>query len=235
MKLKGVRDDLELTLAGANWAEMIADLTSQLERPRSATDHPDASFWLEAAESPPSLTELERMFWLLAMHNLRLEGWTEGTGFPRPGSESTETDASGASSTENAPYESSLDGRAEGDFQDPRENRNEAAFLAQTLRSGEMIHHDGTVVVLGDVNPGAVVVAEGNVIVWGRLRGVVHAGASGNSKAVVGALELAPSELRIGGHIARAPDVNGSLSGGAELARVRNGRIVIEDWDDGKV
>jgi septum site-determining protein MinC len=72
-----------------------------------------------------------------------------------------------------------------------------ALFLNRTLRSGTRIEFSGHVVVLGDVNPGAEVVAEGNVIIWGRLRGMVHAGAKGNRKAVICALDLSPTQLRI--------------------------------------
>src|SRR5574339_679235 len=57
-----------------------------------------------------------------------------------------------------------------------------ALFLNRTLRSGTRIEFSGHVVVLGDVNPGAEIVAEGNVMVWGRLRGMVHAGSKGNRK-----------------------------------------------------
>jgi septum site-determining protein MinC len=67
----------------------------------------------------------------------------------------------------------------------------EAAVLVQrTLRSGFKVSYQGHVVVIGDVNPGAEIVAGGSVVVWGRLRGVVHAGAEGNEKAVVCALDL---------------------------------------------
>jgi len=80
------------------------------------------------------------------------------------------------------------------------------------------------------VNPGAEVIAEGDVIVWGKLRCVVHAGASGNENAIVGALVLAPTQLRIGGYIARAPDEKRSNNWSAEIARVRDGQIIVEPW-----
>ena len=72
-----------------------------------------------------------------------------------------------------------------------------ALFLERTLRSGTRIEFPGHVVVLGDVNPGAEIIAEGNVIIWGRLRGMVHAGAKGNKNAVICALDLSPTQLRI--------------------------------------
>ena len=72
-----------------------------------------------------------------------------------------------------------------------------ALFLDRTLRSGTRIEFAGHVVVLGDVNPGAEIVAEGNIIIWGRLRGMVHAGSKGNRKAVLCALDFSPMQLRI--------------------------------------
>jgi septum site-determining protein MinC len=58
---------------------------------------------------------------------------------------------------------------------------------------------------LGDVNPGGSVVAAGDILVWGRLRGIAHAGAKGNSNCRIMALEMQPTQLRIAGYVARAP------------------------------
>ncbi|AEV15990.1 Septum site-determining protein MinC [Thermus sp. CCB_US3_UF1] len=98
--------------------------------------------------------------------------------------------------------------------------------LHKTLRSGERVEHPGTVVVLGDVNPGAEVVAGGDVIVVGKLRGLAHAGASGDEERFIFALALAAKQVRIGPHLAQAPE--GEETQGPELARVQEGRIVVE-------
>lgn len=102
-------------------------------------------------------------------------------------------------------------------------------ILKETLRSGRSIYHEGHVVVIGDVNPGAEIVASGDVIVWGRLRGLVHAGALGDETAVICALELSPTQLRIADQIAISPD---EKRGRAipEQAAIRNGQIVAEMW-----
>ncbi len=71
-----------------------------------------------------------------------------------------------------------------------------------TLRGGQALHHIGNVVIVGDVNPGAEVIASGDIVVFGTLRGVAHAGAQGNVGARVFALELAPTQLRIAAAIA---------------------------------
>jgi septum site-determining protein MinC len=72
-----------------------------------------------------------------------------------------------------------------------------ALFVSKTVRSGTRIEYPGTIVIFGDVNPGAEIVAEGNVIVWGRVRGVIHAGVKGDRSAFICALDLSANQLRI--------------------------------------
>lgn len=81
----------------------------------------------------------------------------------------------------------------------------EPLYIQMTVRSGVEIRHAGTVIVFGDLNPGGIVVAEGDILVWGRLRGVAHAGAGGNSKCLIMALQMEPTQLRIADSVARAP------------------------------
>lgn len=72
-----------------------------------------------------------------------------------------------------------------------------AKFIYKTIRSGTRIEYPGNVVIVGDVNPGAEVIAEGSVVVWGRVRGVIHAGSKGNRNAFICALDLSANQLRI--------------------------------------
>lgn len=104
----------------------------------------------------------------------------------------------------------------------------ETRLHRRTLRSGQLVEHDGSVVVLGDVNPGAEVRAGGDVLVLGTVRGVVHAGASGNHDAVVVAFRLMPTQIRIGTCIGRPPEGLGQAPWVPEIARVRDGAIVVE-------
>ena len=80
-------------------------------------------------------------------------------------------------------------------------NVESALLVKSTCRSGEIITHDGDVVVLGDVNPGAEVVAEGDIIVVGCLRGYAHAGSSGYTEATIVALSLGSPRIQIGPHV----------------------------------
>jgi len=105
-----------------------------------------------------------------------------------------------------------------------------AFLLRETLRSGRSVYHEGHIVVMGDVNPGAQVVAGGHVVVWGRLRGMVHAGAHGDESAVICALELSPTQLRIAEQIAVPPDDGRRRQPLPEQAAIRDGQIVAEAW-----
>ena len=107
-----------------------------------------------------------------------------------------------------------------------------ALFLHRTLRSGTRIEFAGHVVILGDVNPGAEILAEGNVMVWGRLRGMVHAGVKGNRKAVVCALDLSPMQLRIADEISAA--IRPQENPRPEIVRINNdGKLQAELWSPG--
>ncbi|TVP60653.1 MAG: septum site-determining protein MinC [Nodularia sp. (in: Bacteria)] len=82
----------------------------------------------------------------------------------------------------------------------------DALYLEMTVRSGTEIRHPGTVILLGDINPGGIVVAEGDIVIWGRLRGIAHAGAGGNRECLIMALQMEPTQLRIADAVARAPE-----------------------------
>jgi septum site-determining protein MinC len=81
----------------------------------------------------------------------------------------------------------------------------EPLVLRTTLRSGVEIRHNGTVVVMGDLNPGSSIVATGDILVWGRLRGNAHAGAKGNGRSRIMALQMEPAQIRIADFVARGP------------------------------
>ncbi len=96
-----------------------------------------------------------------------------------------------------------------------------------TLRSGDHLQSDVSVLLLGDVNPGARISAGGHVLVWGRLRGVAHAGVGGHRDARIVALQLRPLQLRIAESVARGP-ADPPPPGLAEQARLVGGEIQIE-------
>jgi len=111
----------------------------------------------------------------------------------------------------------------------PMEDPDAAMMVRRTLRSGVRLHHPGSIVVIGDIHPGAEVVAGGDIVVWGKLHGTVHAGAFGDDEAVVCALDFAPTQLRIGRYITRSPD-DRHRKAQPETGRVKNGRIEVVPW-----
>jgi septum site-determining protein MinC len=98
-----------------------------------------------------------------------------------------------------------------------------------TVRSGQSFESEGSLIVVGDVNAGAELIAGGDIIVWGALRGVAHAGARGDDAASVYALRLEATQLRISRCIAAAPppDKKRAHDPIPEIATIRDGRIVI--------
>ena len=106
-------------------------------------------------------------------------------------------------------------------------------FVKRTLRSGQKVNYVGNVIVVGDVNPGAEVVAGGDIIILGALRGVAHSGATGNDASSVFALRLQPTQLRIASFIARPPDGDNRVPRAPEVASIKDGKLVIETYASG--
>jgi len=79
-------------------------------------------------------------------------------------------------------------------------------YIHRTLRSGQSISSEGNIVIIGDVNPGAEIIAKGDITVWGILGGIAHAGSDGNVYSKIRALKLNAIQIRIGNIFARRPD-----------------------------
>ncbi len=108
-------------------------------------------------------------------------------------------------------------------------NRRDRLLVVQKhLRSGQRVEHNGDILVLGDVNKDAQVVATGNIIVMGKLRGVAIAGALGDEGAVIVALEMEPQQVRIGKKVAIMDEEERKSPGYPEVARVEDGNIILE-------
>jgi septum site-determining protein MinC len=104
-----------------------------------------------------------------------------------------------------------------------------ALVVEKPVRSGQQLYHPGHIIVIGDVNPGAEIVAEGNIVIMGALRGTAHAGYAGNKSAFVAANVMAPAQVSIAGILARRPDGDSPVAAlEPEVARLRGEQIVIE-------
>lgn len=111
-------------------------------------------------------------------------------------------------------------------------NNCNTKFVNGTIRSGQLIEHDGSIVIIGDVNPGAVIHAKYNIIVLGSFRGVGYAG-EGDNRSVVAAYKLNPTQLKIADTMARSPDnkgLEGHKQSLPEVARIINDELVIEPY-----
>ncbi|HVN16118.1 MAG TPA: septum site-determining protein MinC [Anaerolineales bacterium] len=189
IQIKGLRDGLLVVLTGEVWEEQRASLIAQLDEKQSFFQ--GARMTLDVGSQVLGVTELVELRDLLSERGISL--WAVLSESPK---------------TEKSAQLLGLATRISK--RRPEENRHAAVedlgdetalFLNRTLRSGTRVEFAGHVVVFGDVNPGAEVIAEGNVIVWGRVRGLVHAGAKGNRKAVICALDLSATQLRIADQI----------------------------------
>jgi septum site-determining protein MinC len=197
---KGRKDALELILdGGADYGKLRGELSRLLQARRSFFNTANMKVFI----SGKSLTENEK----LDLEGLLLYEFGMG-GVVFDGDEPTPAQGEGPRLT-------------------PDKELPNAAFLCYTVRSGQRIEAAGDIVVLGDVNPGAELVAGGSIAVMGVLRGVAQAGAAGDEKAVVAANQLRPIQLRIAGRIAISPE-DGDMPDYPELARIKDGEIVIE-------
>lgn len=218
VKIKGIREGLLIVLGDGNWDELRDLLLKELDQQgeflngaRLAVDVGNSileTSEIEWLQNEISTRRLE--LWAVLSSSLVTEKNAQAVGlaiqigrFPRE--------------SEPIPTETSL---LKGD---------EAVLLRRTLRSGYSLKNAGHVVIIGDVNPGAEIIAGGDVVVWGKLRGVVHAGAGGNEEAVICALDLSPTQLRIAGFISLTPKRRGKPL--PELARILDGQVVAEPWD----
>lgn len=116
----------------------------------------------------------------------------------------------------------------------------ENMFYKGTLRSGQVVESESSVVIIGDVNPGGKVVSGGNIIILGALKGVACAGITGNRQAFVVALEMKPMQIRIDNIVAKCGDVPSdrhrlrkkkSVDETPKIAILRDENIFIENLD----
>jgi septum site-determining protein MinC len=234
ISIKGVRDGLMVTLGTGELAPLVHKLAGRLAE--QSEFFQGGRVALVVGERPMAATELEEIASLFSQHGMTLwavlseneatqraaRGLMLGTRLPGSGSELVGSVASAAEEVE-----PSAISKVWGEEGQP------GLLVRGALRSGRMVENTGHVVVIGDVNPGAEIIAGGDVIVWGKLRGLVHAGAYGDRSAVVCALELAPTQLRIAEFISVPPGGPRDRDPVPEMASVRNGQIVAESWSPG--
>jgi septum site-determining protein MinC len=216
VQIKGVREGLLVTLGEGAWDELHQALLEQVDQQaeflRGARLALDVGNHIlkagELGQLRKEVAERELTLWAVLSNSPTTEQTAQTLGL-----------ATQLSKARPEPRPSS----------EPFRSGEEAILVHRTLRSGFSLQHLGHVVVVGDVNPGAEIIASGDVVVWGRLRGMVHAGAEGNENAIVCALDLSPTQLRIADQIALTPKRRGKPQ--PEMAHLQDGRVVSETWD----
>lgn len=233
VNIKGTSDGLVVDIGAGDWDGLLAELSALLEQ--TASFFKGGRVALRVGPRQLSADQLERIGGLLEGHQMSLWAVLSDSEETRQAVASLGMETALASTLVPAPADRGPEGHLEGAGSGEAPQAEEDAVLVRrTLRSGQALRYAGHVVVIGDVNPGAEIFAGGDVVVWGRLRGTVHAGASGDDRAVVCALALAPMQLRIGRYIARSP---GDETDGQhakvilpETASVQEDQIVVEPW-----
>lgn len=222
--IKGVNDGLLISLSTTeSWQSVTDQLATRIDE--KAGFYTGANITVELGERPVPKYELSSLKALLERRGLTLS-------LVRSESDTTQKSAESLyvpTDNHRAP-EAAQQPTPETAPVNPEETGTQGVLFRRTLRSGRTIHSEGHVIVFGDVNPGAKVIARGDIVVWGKLRGYVHAGAGGDASAIVCALEMSPSQLRIADCAVRSPAGKRKRIM-PEVALVRDNQIVVESRD----
>ncbi len=219
--IKGLRDSLLVSLSEAPWEEQSAALLAQIDGQPAFFQ--GARLALDVGTQALKVNQMVQLRDHLSERNVSL--WAVVSESP-----TTEKTAQllGLATRISRPRP-----EPERRVEVPSLTDETALFIIKTLRSGTRIESPGHLVVIGDVNPGAELVAIGSVVVWGKLRGAVEAGAKGDENAVICALDLFPTRLQLARHSLDVSDRK--QNGRPETAYVRDGVIVVEHWQSGSI
>ncbi|NLX35380.1 MAG: septum site-determining protein MinC [Chloroflexi bacterium] len=231
IQIKGTREGLTITLGASSMPDVLQDLGHQL-RTQGAFFRGGAVA-LQATTRALTRDEIVAVRDLLADYDMTLRTIVTSNDVTRQAATQLDIKVVDAEPQ-----------RAVARAAPPREGREPTGpstgdgmrgmLVKRVVRSGQTVRHAGHVVVIGDVNVGGEILAGGDIVVWGRLRGLAHAGCYGDEKALVCALELAPQQLRIAQHVARPAEGGRRAGDEPEVARVADGAIVVEPWDQAR-
>jgi len=222
--IKGHNGGLLISLSATeNWQSVTDQLAARIDE--RVEFYSGANITVELGERPVPKYELSSLKALLERRGLTLSSVRSKSDTTRKSAESLAVPTTNQVAVENVPQAA-----LETAPVNPEETGTHGILFRRTLRSGRTIHSDGHVVVFGDVNPGAKVIAAGDIVVWGKLRGYAHAGAGGDQSAIVCALEMSPSRLRIADFVATSPPGKRKKIM-PEIALVRGDQIIVEARD----
>ena len=216
VQIKGLRDGLLVSLGDAGWEQLRAALMEQIETKQ--TFFRGARVALDVGAQIFNVNELSELRDALSERGINL--WAVIS--ESPTTEKT-SQLLGLATRITKPRHRELVHLSSKEI-----GEKAAMWVGRTLRSGTRVEFPGNIVVLGDVNSGAEVVADGSVLVWGRVRGSVHAGATGDKDAVIYGLDLSAGQIRI------ADAINASSEQGRETRPekiyLKNDALQVEAW-----
>lgn len=217
--IKGIADGLVISFKNTIWKDMQCDLIEKIEsntsffnKARIALEVGNTK--IKAAEMGKlrdMLSQKEIFLWAIlstsdtTLNSAQLLGIQTQLGLKMGKSEKKST--------------TSFDGEA-------------AVWVERTLRAGYRIETRSHVILMGDLNPGAEIVSGGNVFIWGKACGAIHAGADGDRSAKVYALDMKPTQLRIA-DITAAPFA-GKIKNQPEVASIDGDQVKINSWSSRK-
>ena len=225
VRIKGIREGLLVSFDTLSFDEMLSSL--QIELPKKQSFLQGSRVALQVGKRPFRKQQLRELQQLFAEHDLEL--WAVLSEEPQTRAVARELNLATRLAGSSTDLEGNQLAVAVAETAVEQADPPHDLVLKETIRSGRKIYAEGTVVIIGDVNPGAEIIAGGDVIVWGRLRGLVHAGALGDETAVICALSLNPTQLRIADQITISPDYQ-HRTPIPEQAAIRQGQIIAEPW-----
>lgn len=236
LEMKGIREGILVTVATeADWSAVLLTLTSRIDN--QLTFFRGASLVLDVSSRAVQRSELERLHTALQDRQVALVCVLSDSAATQGAARQLEVAIDlQAVAEQNRVAAAQLNGIEQPQpfpeqMFDSTVHGSEGVLIKQTLRSGRIVRNTGHVIVLGDVNPGAEVIAGGDIVIWGKARGMVHAGAMGDESSVICALELQPTQLRIASYISISPPKSRRRRPRPERALVRDGQIEAEAWE----
>ncbi len=216
--VKGTNEGLMMILPEGDWEEVRSAIVERINSQSAFFKGADA--FIDVASRNMRATEVADLRDLLGSFEMRMKGLLSF-------SEITQKNARALGLDTSLPLKR---GKRERKLVILSPNEDSAFLIQKNIRSGIRIEKDESIVIIGDVNPGAEIISGGSVFVWGKIKGKITAGANGNEQAIVGALSIEDSQISIGG-IMRifSKKIRNSNFTAPLILKIQDGDIVAEN------
>jgi len=216
--IKGFDEGVLISVYDGDWDQIQKDLLAQIDTQLSFFSKSKVA--IEVGEKELGAAQLSKLRDKLLDRDIKLFAVLST-------SKKTETNAS----TLGLSTRSSIMQKKDSPFSAAIMNGEPALYIPKTLRSGKVVEYDGHIIIYGDVNPGAKVIAMGSVFVWGKLRGTVYAGMAQNPESIVCALICDPISLRIDNIPLKNNKLLRKLRKKPARVHIENNELVLDYWD----